>query len=125
MAKNSTGQIWGNGLHVAPELQTAGTMRAQLQQSTDDMAFDFTKQPVFALGVLLYEMCMGGEHPVPNYPSIDLATGQHREPAEALPDGVYPAAFVALVHEMVACRPGDRPSMAEVVGRVEQLPLES
>jgi hypothetical protein len=89
----SSEQLWGNPLHAAPELQLE---HIRVRHSGGNARFDFSKQPVFELGVLAYEIC-AGEHPVASYPAVlECAEADLRH----LPED-YPADFAVLCRRMV------------------------
>jgi hypothetical protein len=56
-------QLWGNFAHIAPELLSA------LRAALGSVRLDFSGQPAFELGVLMFELCTGGLH-VLNYPVV-------------------------------------------------------
>ncbi len=89
----SSEQLWGNPAHAAPELQAE---HARVRRQGGAARLDFSKQAVFELGVLAYEVCTG-VHPVLDYPMV-LEYGP--EDIAALPE-VYPPEFAALCRRMV------------------------
>jgi serine/threonine protein kinase len=89
----SSEQLWGNPAHAAPELQLE---LKRVGRVGGPARLDYSKQPVFELGVLAYELC-AGEHPVPGYPTV-LEYGP--EELEEVP-AVYPGELAALCRSMV------------------------
>ena len=89
----SSEQLWGNPAHAAPELQVE---LKRVRRVGGPARLDLSKQPVFELGVLAYELC-AGEHPVPGYPTV-LEYGL--EDLGEVP-AVYPEELVALCRSMV------------------------
>jgi hypothetical protein len=61
---------WGNSNHVAPELYAEFALAKAGGRAA---VLDFSKQPVFELGVLAYEILCGA-HPVDGYPHVALAS---------------------------------------------------
>ena len=83
---------------------------------------DLRRQPPFAVGVLLYEMCMRA-HPVPLYGQAALhlvGPGQtfwiDSDDIVPLPSHVYPDAFCAMVGGLLQADPTVRTSLAEAHG---------
>ena len=92
----STQQLWGNALHIAPELHQEYT---RVRSIGGNGRFNFTKQPTFELGVLAYEICRG-RCPIDGYPTH---VGYGPDDIEAL-EGPYPPEFTDLCARMVSCR---------------------
>jgi serine/threonine protein kinase len=86
---------WGNTPHIAPELLLE---YQRVQVESGPARLDFSKQPVFELGVLAYEIC-AGEHPFEDYPA-SLDDGEAFLELRALQD-TYPPEFVDLCRRMV------------------------
>ena len=58
----------GNPAHISPEVLDAMARRHKLsRESTEVVHIPLAAQPAFALGVLLYEICLD-EHPIHSYP---------------------------------------------------------
>ena len=57
--------VGGNRAHLAPEV-CSSHYRCRTNPK-ENKVIDYSKQPSFAVGVLLYEMAVG-EHPLPDYP---------------------------------------------------------
>jgi serine/threonine protein kinase len=89
----SSEQLWGNPAHAAPELHAE---QARVRRQGGVARLDFSKQPVFELGVLAYEVC-AGVHPVVDY-SVTLEYGP--DDVAALPEE-YPPEFTDLCRHMV------------------------
>ncbi len=89
----SSEQLWGNPAHAAPELQLE---LQRVGRVGGPARLDYSKQPVFELGVLAYELC-AGEYPVPGYPQV---LEYDAEDVEEIP-AVYPVELVALCRSMV------------------------
>jgi hypothetical protein len=125
---------WGNDGHVAPELYAEFLLARADGRAA---AIDFSKQPVFELGVLTYEI-LGGAHPIDGYPHVAIASPTSASSGGAgagagaggrgladfavmdLPS-LYPAALRDLCRRMVARKPGARPELAEAVGTLERI----
>ncbi len=122
---------WGNNNHVAPELYAEFFLAKADGRAA---ALDFSKQPVFELGVLAYEI-LGGAHPIDGYPHVAVASPISGAGAGAgvaggsglteyavmdLPS-VYPAALRDLCRRMVARDPRARPELAEAVGALDRV----
>ncbi len=105
----------GNRQHLAPEVLEAC---AQQKRSRDAVAVDLTKQPVFELGVLAYEVARGGLHPLPGYP--DTLPSWTDEDLPTLPDD-FPPAFTGLLVTCVRCTAAQRPTLDAVVVTLRQL----
>lgn len=107
----------GNNAHLAPEVLNARPGRGQY--------ISYSKQPVWAAGVLAYELC---GHPSP----FDGNTDQTAYTESALPylkttagrndaRATLPAGITKLVHSMLAYDPDKRPSLRDVLRRVSDL----
>jgi len=62
------GAHWGNASHIAPELQSA-VGSAQRARGRQEVELDYSRQSVFELGALGFEI-VNGCHPVAGYPNI-------------------------------------------------------
>ncbi len=105
-------QLWGNPAHIAPELHNA---------CQHDEPIPFAGQAVFELGVLILEVALGGEHPLPGYPDAfeDRAARVVGYDTPSFPDmpNVSPA-LMTLLTRMISCNPADRPSLSEVIAQL-------
>ncbi len=98
------GAVVGTPRYMAPE-QLAG-------RDTDARA------DLFSLGVMLYEMASGAR-PWPGDNPIAIAVAQATQPVQPLVAAGVPAEFIALVMQLLAIEPGDRPATAaELVTRL-------
>lgn len=94
----ATNTLLGTAHYLSPE-QTVG--------QTATAASD-----VYALGVVAYR-CLAGRLPFSGDGHIAVALAHREQPVPELPDGI-PAGLAALVHQMLAKAPGDRPSAADI-----------
>jgi serine/threonine protein kinase len=108
----------GNLPHLAPEVLIA---IADQRRNTTALTFDLRYQPVFELGVLAYEVALGGAHPLPGYP--DTVDGWTDGDMPALPDE-FPSDFVALVVSCVRFAAEERPQLQDVVASLRRLRVE-
>jgi serine/threonine protein kinase len=112
--------------HVAPEVQNG--IAVATRAGNGAAIIDYTKQPIFACGVLIGEMLRGrGLHPLRDYGTSSSSDAAMRaaypnvQPytaaAVAVPehDPNYPDPFLRIVRRMMAFDPRERPSMGEVL----------
>jgi hypothetical protein len=118
-ALRSLGDCSGNRPHLAPEVLRAAE---EHRRSTSTSSFDASHQPVFELGVLAYEIALGGEHPLPGYPDTVRVWADADMPV--LPADQFPPAFSELLVSCVRYAAAERPSLEYVVGRIRQLRAE-
>eukprot|EP00051_Salpingoeca_urceolata_P025875 m.471671 g.471671 ORF g.471671 m.471671 type:complete len:248 (+) comp20378_c0_seq12:780-1523(+) len=110
-------ELWGNPAHISPELHNACAERRDL---------DFAMQPVFALGVLGCEVGLG-DHPLGDYPlGFDSGDGSNtirydRSHVTAVPPEAGGIELQELLLSMVEFDPARRPSLHQIVTRLEEL----
>ncbi len=113
-ATASTNLTLGNPAHLAPEVQAAlQRMRQLARDSTARVVVPLAHQSAFALGVLLFELAMGLDHPLGHdYPVEGTAT---QEAFTAVDFGalqvVAGEAFAAIVRGLLAFDPAKRMSL--------------
>ena len=122
VAVSETGKIlgasWGNPAHIAPELHSAlgSAMRANRRQEVE---LDYSRQSVFELGVLAFEI-VNRDHPVSGYPySI---TAQSTGIVEYGDDDIARISRdrlgeeqASMLRRAVSCDASRRPSLEDVV----------
>lgn len=97
-----TWTLWGNQAHLAPEVLndfSSGKRKSQNDPSAVEVVLDYTKQSVFELGTLDFEIVLG-DTPVHGYPndSTDPVTQQVKySPHDIAPLPRYPPAFRQLL----------------------------
>ena len=109
---------WGNVKHIAPELHSALAlaMRANQRQEVD---LDYSRQSVFELGVLAFEI-VNGCHPVPGYPfsATSLFGGMIKYGDDGIarisPDRLG-SEQASMLRRAVSCDARDRPSLDELI----------
>jgi serine/threonine protein kinase len=109
----------GNQVHLSPDLLDAfnrNRARGDTNRSPA-LGLDFSKQPCWALGMLMYEIAVG-EPPFDDYPrSYDRAPPS----AEDLIGMELPQAFCDLVLVLLSANPDARPTLSEAQRIMEQL----
>ena len=101
-----TGMVMGTASYVSPEQATGGTIT-----SASD---------IYSLGVVAFE-CLTGTPPFTAETPVAIAVAHMHRPVPALPDDV-PAPVAALVTNMLAKQPEERPQSARwVADRARQL----
>jgi serine/threonine-protein kinase len=101
-----TGMVMGTASYVSPEQATGGTIT-----SASD---------IYSLGVVAYE-CLTGTPPFTAETPVAIAVAHMHRPVPPLPDDV-PAPVAALVTDMLAKQPEERPRSARwVADRARQL----
>jgi serine/threonine-protein kinase len=103
------GAILGTPAYMAPE-------QCQEAATVDE------KADVYSLGIILYE-CLSGRLPFSAKGAVDLMAMHIHvppPPLQELLEGAHPD-LPRLVHTMLAKRPEERPTMAEVVAELERL----
>ena len=123
----------GNPAHLAPEI--LHSHNAQLARAVMRMQHDYSRQPVWALGVLCCEIVLG-EHPFDSYPTgFEAFTergggrgGGEMAPCFCVAQGDIvargmPREFATLVQRMVDHRARLRPSLNEVYACLLTMPL--
>ena len=112
------GPEWGNASHIAPELHSAlgSAMKANRRQEVE---LDYSRQSVFELGVLGFEI-VNGSHPVSGYPSsvTSRSTGVVEYGDDAI--GEISAERLgseqaSMLRRAVSCDARDRPSLDELI----------
>ena len=112
------GPQWGNPQHIAPELHSAleSAMGANRRQEVE---LDYSRQAVFELGVLGFEI-VNGCHPVLEYPgsvtSRATRTVQYGDDdiAQISPDRLG-SEQASMLRRAVSCDPSRRPSLDELI----------
>jgi hypothetical protein len=99
----------GNRQHLAPEVLNACV---ELMFREHAREVDLSRQPVFELGILAYEVARGGAHPLPGYPETWRSWNDTNLPK--LPEE-FPPAFSELLVSCVREVAADRPSLGAVV----------
>ena len=111
------GAHWGNAFHIAPELQSA-LGSAQQARRRQEVELDYSRQSVFELGALGFEI-VNGCHPVAGYPfSVTSPSGRVRYgdgdigqiSADRL--GLEQA---SMLRRAVSCDASHRPSLDELI----------
>jgi len=109
---------WGNAEHIAPELHSALAlaMRANRRQEVE---LDYSRQSVFELGVLAFEI-VNGSHPIEGYPfrSTSLFGGMIKYGDDGIarisPDRLG-SEQVSMLRRAVSCDASRRPSLDELI----------
>ena len=69
--RENTNFSLGNPAHLAPEVITALARKGRLARGSDaQVVIPLAAQGAFAAGVVLYELAMGLEHPLVDYPAL-------------------------------------------------------
>jgi len=113
------GAHWGNASHIAPELQSAlgSAVRANLRQEVE---LDYSRQSVFELGVVGFEI-VNGCHPVEGYPFsvTSPSTGRVQygdgDIAQISADRLG-SEQASMLRRAVSCDASRRPSLDELIG---------
>ena len=107
---------WGNPSHIAPELHTQVNVavNARKRQLID---LDYSKQSIYELGVLVYNI-VDGNGPIIDYPSSctersGAVVYSDKEIMDIQPDALDPA-LAQLVKRAVSFDPRNRPQLQEV-----------
>jgi len=112
------GNMWGNATHIAPELHSAlgSATRAGGRQEVE---LDYSRQSVFELGVLAFEI-VNGDLPVSEYPhsitSRSTRTVEYGDDdiARISPDRLGEEQ-ASMLRRAVSCDPSRRPSLDELI----------
>ena len=112
------GPPWGNQSHIAPELHSAlgSAMRARSEVRVE---LDYSRQSVFELGVLAFEI-VNGCHPVEGYPFsvTSRSTGRIEygddDIARISPDRLG-SEQASMLRRAVSCDASRRPSLDELI----------
>jgi len=118
-----SGSMWGNEAHIAPELHSA-LNAAKASGRAMQVELDFSKQAVYELGIVGYEV-VTGEGPLNGeYPSSLVARGS-RGASSRIEYGDDQITLIreerlereqaSMLKRMVACDPSRRPSLVEVL----------
>jgi len=111
------GPSWGNACHIAPELHSAlgAAMRVRREHPVE---LDYSRQSVFELGVLGFEI-VNGSHPVPDYPgSATRSTGRVHygdDDIVAISADRLGSGQAAMLRRAVSCDASRRPSLDELI----------
>ncbi|KAH3764441.1 sel1 repeat family protein [Pelomyxa schiedti] len=110
--------VSGNQSHRAPEIIN-GLVRYMRNPNRRSM-LRCDKQPSFELGCILYELAMGGEHPLPEYPgsggygpSGQITFSFESEEEFPMKPPAFPKEFCNLVRSLLQCDPDKRMSLLE------------
>jgi hypothetical protein len=111
----------GNRAHLAPELLG---LCADLRHGdgTADAGPDLSKQPVFELGILAYEVMLAGRHPLPGHADSRLVWQDGDLPQ---PPADFPLEFGDLLPQCVRYAAEERPSLQEVVDKLRYLRVQA
>ena len=112
------GAHWGNPPHIAPELHSAlgSASRANRRQEVE---LDYSRQSVFELGVLGFEI-VNGSHPVSGYPfsvtsrSTGVVAYRDGDIAQIAEDRLG-SEQAAMLKRAVSCEASRRPSLEELI----------
>ena len=112
------GPEWGNASHIAPELHSAlgSAMKANRRQEVE---LDYSRQSVFELGVLGFEI-VNGCHPVSGYPFsvTSRSTGRVQYGDDAIAQ-ISPYRLgeeqASMLRRAVSCDASRRPSLYELI----------
>jgi len=112
------GPQWGNAAHIAPELHSAlgPAKKARMEHKVE---LDYSRQSVFELGVLGFEI-VNGSHPVSGYPSgvTSRSTGvvEYGDDAIAqISSDRIGSEQASMLRRAVSCDARDRPSLEELI----------
>ena len=123
---NVLSPMWGNQAHIAPELHSAlgHATHAQSRSSPTtlrrlEIEIDYSRQPVFELGVLAFEIVLGTT-PIDDYPAsvTDRTTGTVRyndSEIARIPTDRLGVEHASMLRRMVSCDPSHRPSLEDVL----------
>lgn len=120
--KYSRGQSpGGNVKHLAPEVVTEVN---KAEEGNDEVVVDFSKQDVWAVGVVLYELILG-THPLEDYPHAFEVNDQVVYTAKDLPPlpATYNERFKRVLMWMLEADPEKRLSPSAALGKVQCLLL--
>ena len=116
--------MWGNPAHIAPELHSAlgGAIISQRSSSASwrlDVEMDYSRQSVFELGVVAFEVILG-VGPIEDYPrsSTNGMTGIVRyndSEIAHIPHDRLGVDQSSMLRRMVSCDASRRPSLEDVV----------
>ena len=111
------GAHWGNPFHIAPELHTA-LGSAQQARGRQEVELDYSRQSVFELGALGFEI-VNGCHPVAGYPnSVTSPSGRVQygdgDIAQISADRLG-SEQASMLRRAVSCDASRRPSLDELI----------
>ena len=113
----------GNHVHLCPEVLDAIARRSLVsRESTDVIVVPLAAQPSFALGVLLYEICLG-VHPIPNYATMGHSADMF-EKIDYSELRAYKAGgdeYAAIVHGLLEYHPSQRMKLQDAHRRLVAL----
>jgi len=122
VAVSETGKIlgpaWGNASHIAPELHSA-LGSAMMANRRQEVELDYSRQSVFELGVLAFEIITGC-HPIEGYPFsvTPRSTGRVQYGDDAIaqisPDRLG-SEQASMLRRAVSCDASRRPSLNELI----------
>jgi len=111
------GPQWGNAAHIAPELHSAlgSAKKARMEHKVE---LDYSRQSVFELGVLGFEIVIGS-HPVSGYPSsVTSRSGvvEYGDDAIAqISSDRIGSEQASMLRRAVSCDASRRPSLDELI----------
>jgi len=114
--------MWGNQAHIAPELHSSlGSALAstRIARGRQEVELDYSRQSVFELGVLAFEI-VNGDLPVSGYPFsvISQSTGTveycDADIARISPNRLSEEQ-ASMLRRAVSCDPSRRPSLDELI----------
>ncbi|KAH3758834.1 protein kinase [Pelomyxa schiedti] len=114
----------GNQSHRAPELING--LAQHRQNPSPRSILSCKKQPSFELGCILFEIAMGGQHPLPGYPLGYGASGNitfsfENEDLFPMKPAEFPKEFCNLVRSLLQCDPEKRMPLLEASKVLESL----
>lgn len=112
------GDVWGNMAHIAPELHDS-LNHALRAKKRHDVELDYSKQYIFELGIIAYEIILG-DLPLENYPSAftskfsgELQPYSNRDLTKIGPHLGINDEIVQILQRAVAYNPDTRPELDE------------
>ena len=114
--------MWGNQAHIAPELHSSlGSALAstRIARGRQEVELDYSRQSVFELGVLAFEI-VNGDLPVSGYPfSVTSQSTRVVEYCDADIARISPYQLreeqASMLRRAVSCDPSRRPSLDELI----------
>jgi serine/threonine protein kinase len=118
---------FGNTAHAAPEVLAAFKRVAALPRGSEErVAVPLAAQDAFATGVLLFEVAMGGVHPLPDYPTRGFAAELFRDRDDGVDAAarelraVAGAALAEVVRGLLEHDPARRMTLAAAAARLRE-----